>query len=53
VKTPTLRDRAQRRLKAPETLNDEAWAKAVKDAEDRGFQLLRFPGLVVQIRLDI
>lgn len=50
---PSLRECARRRIKDPSALNAEAWAKEVEEARKRGFELLRFDGLVVQIRLEI
>jgi hypothetical protein len=50
---PTLRDRARNRLKRPEDIDPAEWAKMVEEAYKQGFELLRFPGLVVRIRLDI
>jgi hypothetical protein len=50
---PTLRDRARNRLKRPEDIDPVEWAKMVEEAKQQGFQLLRFPGLVVKIKLEI
>jgi hypothetical protein len=50
---PTMRDRARNRLKRPEDIDPAEWAKMVEAAAARGFQLLRFPGLIVQIKLEI
>ena len=50
---PTLRDRARHRLKRPEDIPPAEWAKMVEEARKEGFELLRFPGLVVKIRLNI
>ena len=46
-----LRALARRRLQCFEDLSPEEWAKAVAEARLQGFELLRFPGLVVKIRL--
>jgi hypothetical protein len=50
---PTMRDRARHRMKRPEDIDPAEWAKMVEEAHQQGFQLLRFPGLVVQIKLEI
>jgi hypothetical protein len=50
---PTMRDRARDRLKRPEDVDPAEWAKMVEVARQQGFQLLRFPGLVVKIKLEI
>jgi hypothetical protein len=50
-RSPLLRELAKSRLAELETLSAEDWAKAVEEAYRQGFQLLRFPGLVVKIRL--
>lgn len=48
MRTPTLRERAGRRLQRPEDISDDDWARMVEEASKRGLQLLRFPGLIVQ-----
>jgi hypothetical protein len=53
MKTPTLRDRARHRLKRPEDIPPEEWARMVQEAYEQGFELRRFPGVMLKIRLDI
>ena len=47
---PVLRQLARQRLEEPMTMTPEAWAKAVEEARLRRYRLLRFPGLLVEIR---
>lgn len=49
---PTLRECARRRLRDPDALDPEEWAKEVEEARKRGFRLVRLPGLTVSIRDD-
>jgi hypothetical protein len=51
VKTQTLRDRARHRLKRPEDIDPAEWARMVEEAYKQGFELFRFPGLIVKFRL--
>jgi hypothetical protein len=51
--TGLLRELAKARLSELENASPEEWAKAVEEALKQGYELLRFPGAVVKIRLDI
>lgn len=45
-----LRALAQRRLQRISDPMPEEWARQVEEARRRGYHLLRFPGLIVEVR---
>ena len=48
--TRDLRELARRRLDQHANASPEDWAKAVEEARNQGFRLVRIPGLTIQIR---
>ncbi len=47
---PSIRELARRRLERQANVSTEEWAKAVEEAQRRGFRLVRLPGLIIEIR---